>query len=492
MRRANASGTSIKIYFWLMSKWCKGIWLLLAIFLLASCKDDATNAGVSVLDEDDAIIVLTDTFRVMSAIRNTEAIISQTDSFLLGEIETDYGLLRAAILTQLACPEGYAYPKGAEVDSVCLLMAYTSWVGDGNTPLALDVYEMDNSTLDYSKTYYTNLKIEDYCSRSQCVLRHRPIVVASEKRDSVANASGTYSPMLRMRLNDDFALRFSSIRSFDDQESFNQQFKGLLIETSFGSSTVLNVTDVALGVYYHFSYSKAGRDTVVNDMKAFYANSEVRTINQISYEDKTEWVAELEKDSNSYNYVIAPAGVYTRVSLPMSEMVDSIYDKLVVDTLPDGQVRYKRPYVNLAELRVDVVNVFSGATSDFQRNNWLQPAEYMLLIREQSIDRFFANKELPSDTCALLSSIITGVDSVGNTTYYYTYDLSDFLTNQLRQDSLDAVLEMLLVPVTITTSTSSTSSTTAISSVKQQQTLSATQILSARNGTTLKIVYSGF
>ena len=108
MRRANASGTSIKIYFWLMSKWCKGIWLLLAIFLLASCKDDATNAGVSVLDEDDAIIVLTDTFRVMSAIRNTEAIISQTDSFLLGEIETDFGLLRAAILTQLACPEGYA------------------------------------------------------------------------------------------------------------------------------------------------------------------------------------------------------------------------------------------------------------------------------------------------------------------------------------------------------------------------------------------------
>lgn len=492
MRHVNANGSFTKLCNQRMSKWGRWIWLLVAVCLLAGCKEDLGTAGSSVLDDDDAIIVLTDTFQIMSAIHNTDAIISQTDSFLLGEIETDYGLLRAAILTQLACPEGYTYPEGAEVDSVCLLLAYSSWVGDGYTPLALDVYEMDKSTLDYSKTYYTDLKTEDYCSRSQYVLRHRPIVVASEKRDSVANAAGVYSPMLRMKLNDDFASRFFSIRSFADQESFNQQFKGLFIETSFGSSTILNVTDVALGVYYHFSYSKAGRDTVVNDMKAFYANSEVRTINKILYEDKSEWVEELEKDSDSYNYVIAPAGVYTRVSLPMGEMVDSIYDKLVVDTLVDGQVRYKRPYVNLAELHIDITNVFTGSASEFHRNNWLQPAEYMLLIREQSIDRFFTNKELPTDTCALLSTIVTGVDSVGNTTYYYTYDLSDFLTNQLRQDTLDAVLNMLLVPVTVSTSTSTTSSTTAISSVKQQQTLSATQILSARNGTTLKIVYSGF
>ncbi len=106
------------------------------------------------------------------------------------------------------------------------------------------------------------------------------------------------------------------------------------------------------------------------------------------------------------------------------------------------------------------------------------------------MERFFKNKELPSDTCALLGQLTQGVDSVGDAIYYYSYDLSDFLTNQLRQESNDEILDMLLVPVTISTST--TSSTTVVSSVKQQQTMSATKIRSAKNGMRLELVYSGF
>ena len=80
---------------------------------------------------------------------------------------------------------------------------------------------------------------------------------------------------------------------------------------------------------------------------------------------------------------------------------------------------------------------------------------------------------------------------MGDAIYYYSYDMSDFLTNQLRQESSDTVLNMLLVPVTIGTSTLS-SSATAVTSVRQQQTISATKILSAKNGMKLEIVYSGF
>ena len=83
------------------------------------------------------------------------------------------------------------------------------------------------------------------------------------------------------------------------------------------------------------------------------------------------------------------------------------------------------------------------------------------------------------------------MDSAGNTIYYYSYDLSDFLHNQLRQDSLSEELKMMLVPVTVTTGTTN-SATTTISSVKQKQTLSATKIKSAQNGMNLKLVYSGF
>lgn len=458
----------------------------------AGCKDDVPNAGSAVLDEDDAIIVLADTFSLESSIVPYEAVISQSDSFLLGELETDYGLLQARILTQFACPEGYHYPENAEIDSICLFMYYASWVGDGNSPMAVDAYLMDKATFSYLRPYTTDINVDDYCSRDKSVLTNHRIVVATERLDSVQNSNGKYISMLRMRLNDDFTNYFGAIRSFEDQDSFNRQFKGLMIESSFGSSTVLNISDVALGVYYHFSYAKAGKDTTVSDMKAFYANSEVRTINQIQYIDKEEWIDAMREDSLLLNYIVAPAGVYTRVSFPMQQMVEDIFSHLLLDSLGEMIYLYKRPYVNKAQVRVEVANVYSGTESGKTRNDWLQPASYMLLVKEKSVERFFANKELPTDTCALLSSLIQDVDSTGETIYYYSFDMSDLLTRQLRQDSLDSQLNMLLVPVTVTTATSSTSSTTSISSVKEQQTISATAIYSATNGMDLKIVYSGF
>ena len=108
------------------------------------------------------------------------------------------------------------------------------------------------------------------------------------------------------------------------------------------------------------------------------------------------------------------------------------------------------------------------------------------------MERFFAEKELPSDTCALLGALTTDKDSLGNTIYYYSYDLSDFITNQLRQQNSDSILNMLLVPVSVTMSSTSSTSTSAVSSVRQQQTMSATKIKSAQNGMQLELVYSGF
>lgn len=452
---------------------------LLAIMLLwTACKDDVTTTGESILDENDAIIVLADTFSISSAVDSCDAIISQADSFLLGEIETDYGVLRASVLTQLACPEGYTYPEGFTVDSICLFMYYSSWVGDDKSPLAINAYLMDKNTFRYNSTYPTDLNIDDYCTRSKSILTNHRIVVASEKRDSILNTNGQYVPMVRMRVNDDFMQDFASITNFESQDKFNEQFKGLLLETSFGSATMLNISDMALGVFYHFQYNKAGKDTTVSDMKAFYANSEVRTVNQLVYRDKKEWVETLQQDSDTYNYIIAPAGVYTRLRIPMEQITDKIITR----------TELKRPYVNKAEIRVSVMNM---DPDNNDRNDWLLPSSHMLLIKEKSMTRFFKNRELPSDTCALLGQLTQGVDSVGDAIYYYSYDMSDFLTNQLRKEENDSILNMLLVPVTINTTTTNTSAN-AVTSVRQQQTISATKIRSAKNGMKLEIVYSGF
>ena len=356
--------------------------ILAFVIAFTACKDDVANTGESVLTPEDEVVVLADTFAFRSAVDSCRAIISQADSFLLGEIESDYGVLHASILTQLACPEGYHYPEGfshESVDSICLFMYYQSWVGDANSPLAINAYMMDRNTFRYSGTYPTNINISDYCSRDLSILKNHRIVVASEKLDSIKNNDGTYSPMLRMKLNDDFTQYFAAIQTFESQERFNEQFKGLLIETSFGSSTILNISDIALGVFYHFTYSKNGKDTTVNDMKAFYANSEVRTVNHLFYEDKKQLVEEMQQDSDTYNYIVAPAGVYTRLEFPMEVIADTIISSLIYDstwnaTHDSVTILSKRPYVNKAQVRVEVTNVFSGATVDITRDDWLQPA----------------------------------------------------------------------------------------------------------------------
>lgn len=471
-----------------MSKRFAGIGLLVMLLAccMTACKDDSSSAGSAVLNEEDAIVVMADTFPLTSMVENSGSVIAQSDSCLLGEIETDYGLLRASILTQLACPEGYHYPVGATIDSICLYLYYSSWVGDGYSPLAINVYMMDKKTFSYYGTYPSDLKIEDYCSRDKSILTNRRIVVATEKLDSIQDDNGNYVPMLRMRVNDDFKDYFWSIQSFESQDAFNQLFKGLLIESSFGSSTMLNVSDLALGVFYSFTYSKAGRDTTVHDMKPFYANAEVRSVNHLQYQDKEALVEELKQDSDTYNYIIAPAGVHTRITFPMGRIADSIMEHMV----DDGRIT-KRPYVNKAQVNITVENVFQGSSSDITRDTWLQPAKYMLLIKEESAQRFFAKRELPSDTCALLSSLIQGTDSAGNSIYYYSYNMSDFLTNQLRQENLDEELDMLLIPVTVNEGVTGVTSS-AYSSVRQQETMSATIIRSAKNGMQFEIVYCGF
>lgn len=469
--------------------------LLVIVCCWSACKDDVASAGSGVLDADDEITVYVDTFPLRSMIDSCKAIVSRTDSFMLGEVETDYGLLRGAILTQLACPEGYHYPSGEQiksldVDSMFLFIYYDSWTGDATSPIAIDAYRMDKKTFNYSTEYMTDLNIEEYCSRQYPILTNRRIVVATEKRDSIQNSNGDYVPMLRLRVNEDFQNYFWSMQSFESQASFNEQFKGILLESSFGSSTMLNISGIALGVYFHFMYEKAGRDTLVRDMKAFYANSEVRTVNQLSYANKKQTIENLQKDSDTYNYIISPACAYTRMIFPIKRISDTIMSHMTAD-IAGYTDTVKRPYVNKAEVRIDVTNVYKGSESQKQRNDWLQPASYMLLIKESSMDRFFAKRELPTDTCALLSPLVQSVDADGEYIYYYTYDLSEFITNQLRHPTDEEDLKMMLVPVSVVADASG-SGVSRYSAVRQQATMSATQIESAKNGTEFEIVYSGF
>lgn len=475
----------------------KSIYLILLSLgvLLSACKDDLANAGSSVLDEDDRIVVLADTFSLESDLRMAPNVISSPDSFLVGEIETRFGALRANLLTQLSCPIGYQYPVNAVIDSCILSLYYNTWVGDGNSPLAIDVRCLDKQKLEFNPTspYLTNLCDSDYCSFEDTtrILSRQHIVVASRYTDSTYNAAtGKYIPTIRMRMSDAFCQRFAGITRNKDvlasQEAFDEAFKGLLITSNFGSATILNIGTISMDVYYHFSYRKQGadKDTTVVDIKGFYANSEVRQINRFEYlNDEASLISQLSNKDTSY--IIAPAGVYTQLKLPMAAMRNVIINRLGEE---------KRPYVNRALLRVDVFNHVKKGS-----NSWLKSAKSVLLMKDNgnaNIEQYFMKHGLPSDTLAILSTLTETQDTQGNDIAYYTFDISALLTQELRNtlNLADDTLKMTMIPVSVESTTNNSS--TVITSVKQSLIPSATMLRSAHKDadvpTTLKVVYSGF
>lgn len=461
---------------------------LLSIFLLLlGCSDDVANAGSSLLNEEDQIRVKSDTFAVVSALDSCTAIQLTPDSFLLGECETHFGTIRADLLTQLACPEGFEYPNAdaAEVDSICLYLYYRNWHGDGNAPLGITVYEMDKATLLPNQPYPSNLSEKEYCSLTNetRITSASHIVVPSVRVDSAySTESESFVSCVRMRLTDEFADRFFAIRDFSSQEAFNNQFKGLYIRTDFGGSSVLYVNDIIMSVHYHTTLSRPGvEDTVVYDTKSFYVNEEVRQVNRYIYPERNNKLKHYAAVKDT-SYIVSPANMYTRLSVCM----DSIYQRIEMQLGPSDNYRV---YVNRANLTIDVL--YSDSSTGRPRDSWDRPASYMMLIKESSFNSFFSKNEMPTDTNAIVATLTATADSLDNKSYSYTYDLSAMLTQQLRTAEKVDSLHFMLVPVAV----SANASTGAISSVKQLQTISATYIRSANNPIDpmdIEFVYSGF
>ena len=467
--------------------------LLLATLVVGCQENNSISAGASTLPDND-IRVMSDTFAVTSQLDSCVAISLTPDSFLLGECDTHFGTIKADILTQLACPEGFVYPGGetAVVDSICLYLYYKNWYGDGKTPLGITVYEMDKQSLQENASYPNNLHISDYCSLAESahiVTDSKIVVPATPSDSSYSSQNDTYVPTIRIKLTDEFAQRFFAIKDFDSQKAFNQLFKGLYICTDFGASNVLYINDITMTVFYHFTMNRAQlNDTIIHDTRSFYANEEVRQVNRFTYPNRQSILQQYSQVKDT-NYIVSPANIYTELTVQMDEIYNRIDAQL-------GDTAAYRVYINRADLTVDVL--YSDSVTGRPRDNWDTPASYMMLIQKENMAEFFSTNKTPSDSVAIITSLSATTDSLSNVIYQYSYDLSDMLTKQIRSEQKVDQLTFVLVPVAITTN----SSTGAILSVKPLQTISATRIRSANkletsNDSTIppmdiEVVYAGF
>lgn len=411
------------------------------------------------------------------------------DSFLLGELNSaHFGIMKADIITQFAAPEGFQYPDSSVLDSVCLYLYYHEYVGDGKSPLRITAYALDGEVMEYEGKYLSTEPVSRFCSMTdstRIVAGEATLEAAEGTGDTVTRASGTGNLYrIRMRLTDEYARKLFQIKKFGSQEEFNQLFKGLYITSEFGTGTLLYIVDIAIGLHYHYYYATS-TDTYASqkDIKYWYANDEVRKINRYEYREIQQVYTELLKDS-TFNFITSPMGLYTSIAIPMKTIREQVLER----------VEGKRPYVNLANLRIDILNYDSKKTF---LDDWGSPSQVMLLIKEDAFDRFFYEDAVISDTCAMYSEIYQELDSTtAEKLYYYKFSMASLLTQYLRdtEEKLSDTLRMVMVPVDITTAQSSTS-TTVISAINQKQTWTVTSIRSSSSlnePMDIEIVYCGF
>lgn len=462
----------------------KAHFLFYIIFVLlctTACEDNNENLGNAVKPDKDEIFISVDTFSLSSSNLFIDSVYLQNDTLLLGQIyHPFYGTTKAEILAQVAPPLNYTYPSANQnpvADSLLLFMYYKTWYGASNSPMEISLFELDkNKNIDYSSAYFSNIDVNDYSSQN--VLMGKTIMTSIDKclADSILNDT-SYTPSIRYKLNDSYAKKLLDLpkSAYESEETFLENFKGIYIASTFGSSTILNVYQIDLRLFYHYTrhYEIDGKETTetVSTWVNFPANKDVRQLNSISLPQKEEFKEKI-KGIDSLNFIATPANVYTKIKIPIQKISEKINQKLKGKTLS----------LNRAVLNLETVNY--GKTSDIQ----MPIPSAMLLVREDFAENYFRENNIPrtNDTTAVIGYY-------NSSTEEYDFDMSFFTKKYINQDNPIEELNMVLIPIEVKLSyVDNTSYLTGVTSLFK---ISGVAIRSGQHPTSpinLEITYSGF
>lgn len=451
-------------------------------FVLISCNSDNDELGVSLQPAGDNIVLKIDSFGVTTQNIDIPSIVSRPDSLLFGTFVNDeYGTLNADILTQVMPPLNAKFPAGAQGDSAKIIVRYLTWFGDSYSPFSLNAYQMDLNTFDENGVYYTDIKPEQYCTKS--ILLGSKVATAS---DYGASRSDTTS--IEIKLSNAFVKSFEGELSrepytYETEKNFHQNFKGIYLTTNFGTATMLNVRSLLMRYYYSYQYVgktvKGDKDSTytVKMYQDYPASQEVRVVNRLAHKNKAQ-VLQSFNAKPELNLVSSPSNIYTSLTLPYNQ----IRAKL------KAGVGNKNLLLNRAMFRV-YVDSYSTETLA------VPLVSTMMMINEDSVGNYFKSRKVPSAYSAVISSISYETIDTDSVRYYYDFDMSKLLTEELNNNhymvnNVAQDIKFRLIPVS-----ASYNSSGYVKEYKEMQLLRAVKLCSPNHPISpmkLRMVYSGF
>lgn len=449
-------------------------------FFLVSCGSDLSSDMVKEIQPIcDKIALKADTFHITTQTVESPRIISRPDSFLLGTfVDKVYGTTRADVLTQFYYPYKYRYMNSAiaetKADSAILTLGFygNNYFGDVNSPLEINVYELQKTLK--KEDSHSSIDPKNFAKIDDSNLIGHQVTPVSQA-DTYTYSNGTVYRRFRIKMSDEFLARFynnGNDNVYQSKEDFLAFFKGLYITTKFGSSTLINLTQIELNLFTHYKF-KADGAVVSPPPLRFPVTSEIISVNHIQHPNRKP---ELIAENSDISYVSSPANYYTQFTIPIDRMRKRI------------SVGDKNLVVNSAILRLDLFDPATMGTS-------LRYNSTMLLLKggKDDVETFFAK----NSTVDNVNSFIVKLDreNVTSTTYNYFYKFDGLAklmqTEIARKTNPLNELNMVLVPVKLVLD----SNTGAITQIVPDYSMGAAAFNSGKNKANplkLEVVYSGF
>ncbi|NDV64948.1 DUF4270 domain-containing protein [Bacteroides sp. 224] len=387
----------------------KFVWVMLLAISLFSCDDNTESLGLGVMPDGDKLSVATKTFPVTTESVLSDAVFAKTNIGYIGKYtDPEFGYYESSFLTQLNCVDNLKFPAvydretktglmaGDSIHLTELIISYDDYFGDSLNACHLNVYEL-NDNLD--KNHYTNINPLDYYNPEKDFLAGKTYsAVDLSISESVRNNSN-FTPYVRVQLPKEIGERIYRVNRehpeyFSNADAFIKNvFKGVYIESDLGDGTVLYANKVELNVVFpafaldtldnSIIRTSDGRDSIEYLVRSFVSTKEVIQANKFTNSDELEDKVKEEE----WTYVKSPAGIFTKVTLP----IQKIADELGQDTLNAVKLTFK----NYAQ-KSDELFSMSAPT-------------YLLLIREKDYKSFFEENKIIDNT----------------TSYYATHDSSN-------------------------------------------------------------------
>jgi hypothetical protein len=402
---------------------------------MSGCNDEMGLVGPTIQPEDDKSIIYTDTFMLNASTISLDSVYAKSAYGLLGEFyDPLYGNLKSDYICQFYASEGFQFrqtPIEGKIDSVDLEIYYGrgDWIGDTLAPMQVKVFPIVKQL---ERNFYTHVNPQDYADMQNPLGAQAYTPRNLNVSDSVWNLTSSdynyYYPKIRIQLPRALGQKFydetlTRPGTFGNQTSFNAFFPGLYVTNTFGSGNIIAVNNTVLTIYYRYltESSSGATDSIVSTSEVFTVTREVIQLNHFRNTDITH----LLTPNDEYAYLKTPAGVFTRLTLPVKDILSKIKGRRIND--------------------------FSLSLTAMPQEEWkytLTPPNYLLLIPEDSVSLFFKEGRMHNSVTTFVSSQYASLTySFGN--------ISALLTHLAANEPDREELNLLVVPVDIAVQTDS-------------------------------------